>query len=60
MRIGALKESYAADQALFDTSTQRIWLVIGALALIAFPFGANDYWLYMACLGSGPINFLAG
>ena len=50
MRIGALKESYAADQALFDTSTQRLWLVLGALALIAFPFGANDYWLYMACL----------
>jgi branched-chain amino acid transport system permease protein len=52
MRIGALKESYAADQALFDTSTQRIWLMLGALALIAFPFGANDYWLYMACLVS--------
>ena len=24
--------------------------MIGALALVAFPFVANDYWLYMACL----------
>ena len=52
MRIGALKESYATDNALFDTSTQRFWFMIGALALAAFPFVANDYWLYMACLVS--------
>ena len=29
-----------------------IWFMIGALALAAFPFVANDYWLYMACLVS--------
>lgn len=52
MRIGALKESYAADQALFDTAFQRQMLALGALALIAFPFLANEYWLYLACLVS--------
>lgn len=52
MRIGALKESYGADQALFDTPVQRVWLAIGAAALAAFPFVANDYWLYLACLVS--------
>ena len=50
MRIGALKESYAADQALFDTPVQRAWIAVGALLLAAFPFVANDYWLYLACL----------
>ena len=33
MRIGALKQSYADDQALFDTPVQRVWLMLGALAL---------------------------
>lgn len=50
MRIGALKESYGADQALFDTPVQRLWLAAGAVLLVAFPFMANDYWLYLACL----------
>jgi len=50
MRIGALKASYVADQALFDTPVQRFWLAAGAVALVAFPFAANDYWLYLACL----------
>lgn len=50
MRIGALKASYAADQALFDTPVQRLWLALGSVALAIFPFAANDYWLYLACL----------
>ncbi len=50
MRIGALKDSYGADQALFDTAPQRLWLALGAVALLAFPFAASDYWLYLACL----------
>ena len=50
MRIGALKTSYAADAALFDTPVQRAWLALGAAALVAFPFAANDYLLYLACL----------
>lgn len=50
MRIGALKESYGADQALFDTPVQRAWIAAGAVLLAGFPFVANDYWLYLACL----------
>ena len=50
MRIGTLKESYVADATLFDSRTQKVWLAIGALLLVAFPFIANDYWLYLACL----------
>jgi branched-chain amino acid transport system permease protein len=50
MRIGSAKHSYAADQALFDTPTQRAWLGVLAAALVLFPFLANDYWLYLACL----------
>ena len=42
MRIGALKQSYADDQALFDTPVQRVGLMLGALALVAFPFIANE------------------
>jgi branched-chain amino acid transport system permease protein len=52
MRIGTLKESYIADAALFDSSTQHVWLAIGAAVLLLFPFMATDYWLYLACLVS--------
>ena len=50
MRIGAAKQSYVADAALFDTPTQRAWAAGLAIALVAFPFLANEYWLYLACL----------
>lgn len=50
MRIGAAKETYAADEALFDTSVQRGWLVGLFVLLAAFPFVAGPYWIYMACL----------
>ena len=50
MRIGAAKQTYADDAALFDTRVQRGWLLLLALALAAFPFVASEYWLYLACL----------
>ena len=50
MRIGSAKQSYAADAALFDSRTQQAWLVLLMLALVAFPFLAGEYWLYLACL----------
>ncbi len=50
MRIGSAKQSYDADAALFDTRTQQVWAAIGVLALLAFPFVASEYWLYLACL----------
>jgi branched-chain amino acid transport system permease protein len=50
MRIATAKTSYAADAALFDTSTQRAWAGFGLLVLVLFPFVASEYWLYLACL----------
>ncbi|SCY71144.1 branched-chain amino acid ABC transporter permease [Microvirga guangxiensis] len=50
MRIGTLKLSYAADEALFDTKVQWICLALLGLSLILFPFVAGPYWIYMACL----------
>ncbi|HLR77625.1 MAG TPA: branched-chain amino acid ABC transporter permease, partial [Burkholderiaceae bacterium] len=50
MRIGTAKYSYRHDEALFDSQTQYVWLAILAGALIAFPFMADEYWLYLACL----------
>jgi branched-chain amino acid transport system permease protein len=50
MRIGSAKQSYAADAALFDTRTQQAWALFGLLTLLAFPFIASEYWLYLACL----------
>ena len=41
MRIGAAKQSYRDDAALFDTRVQRGWLLTLALALVAFPFMAG-------------------
>lgn len=57
MRIGAAKQSYAADEALLDSRTQRIWLGVLALALVILPFVATQYWLYLTCLVG--INIIA-
>jgi branched-chain amino acid transport system permease protein len=43
MRIATAKQTYLADEALFDTRVQRAWLAL-------FPFVADAYWLYLACL----------
>lgn len=60
MRIGTAKESYAADEALFDTVTQRKWLLVLFLSLIVFPFIADEYWLYLACLVAINVASTAG
>ncbi len=52
MRIATAKENYQLDEALFDSSTQRVWVALLGLALVTYPFFANDYWLYLACLVS--------
>jgi len=57
MRIGTAKETYFADEALFDTRTQRVWLLVLAALLAVFPFVASQYWLYLACLVA--INVIA-
>jgi len=50
MRIGSAKQTYAADAALFDSTTQWVWLGVLTVALLVFPFFANEYWLYLVCL----------
>jgi branched-chain amino acid transport system permease protein len=60
MRIGSAKETYAADTALFDSTTQRAWIAIFAVALVAFPFVVDDYWLYLACLVAINVASTAG
>ncbi len=50
MRIGTARQDYMADEALFDTPTQRAWMGVLLAALVLYPFLANDYWLYLACL----------
>ena len=50
MRIGSAKETYAADAALFDSPTQRAWVLALASALIVYPFIASEYALYLSCL----------
>jgi branched-chain amino acid transport system permease protein len=60
MRIGSAKQSYAADAALFDSSTQRAWAAVLAIALVVFPFLADEYWLYFACLVAINIASAAG
>ena len=59
MRIGTLKESYAADAALFDSADPEggwPW----APHCWCFPFMASDYWLYLACLVSINVASSAG
>lgn len=66
MRIATLQESYVADAALFDSRTQQAWLAFGLLVLVLYPFLADDYWLYLACLvainvaSSAGLNILTG
>lgn len=50
MRIGSVKETYTHAAALFDSPTQKVWLGLLAVAIVAFPFLASNYWLYLACL----------
>ncbi len=50
MRIGTAKSTYQHDEALLDSRTQYFWLILLLCALIAFPFVADEYWLYLACL----------
>jgi branched-chain amino acid transport system permease protein len=57
MKIGAAKSSYAADEALFSTAVQRAWYAVLAMALLAFPFLASSYWLFLGCLVA--INIVA-
>ncbi len=66
MRIGDYKESYAADEALFRTTTSRAWLLVLFAALAVFPFVAGEYLTYLGNLvgvlfiGALGLNILTG
>jgi len=50
MRIGLARPDYAADEALIESPTQWAWIAVLFVALVGFPFVADEYWLYLACL----------
>jgi branched-chain amino acid transport system permease protein len=66
LRIGDFQESYAGDEALFRTPTQRVWLGVLVVGLAAVPLVAGEYLLYLANLvgvlliGAIGLNLLTG
>ncbi len=50
MRIGDAKQTYLADEAIWTSSTQKIWFALLLAVLLAFPFMASSYLLYLGCL----------
>ena len=50
MRIGDAKQSYEADEAIWTSQTQKLWLGLFLLILLVFPFVVNSYLLYLGCL----------
>ncbi len=50
MRIGDAKQNYLADEAIWTSSTQKVWLALLLAALLIFPLLASSYLLYLGCL----------
>lgn len=50
MRIGDAVSTYSADEAIFRTNTQRVWMGVLLALLAVFPFAANPYTLFLGCL----------
>lgn len=50
MRTGVFHETFAAEERLWDSATQRRWIVAFALALFTLPLWGSDYMLAMACI----------
>jgi branched-chain amino acid transport system permease protein len=50
MRIATAKESYAADEAILKTDTQKVWMAVLLVSLALWPFLANDYWMFLTVL----------
>jgi branched-chain amino acid transport system permease protein len=63
---GDFKETYQDDIKIFQTSFVKFWLLILGLTLLAFPFLASKYLIYLANLsgvaiiGALGINLLTG
>ena len=66
MRIGDAVSTYTADETIFRTQTQRVWMCILLLGLVLFPFTASPYLLYLGVLigisviSATGLNILAG
>jgi len=66
MRCGDFKETYIQDEAIFQSLFVKFWLCILFLFLLAFPFMANAYLLYVAnmigfaIIGAIGLNLLTG
>lgn len=50
MRIGVFHETYASEEQLWDSRTQRVWMLAFTVALLALPFYGSDYVLTMATI----------
>jgi len=50
MRIGDFRETYAQDEALWPTATQRAWMLALLAALAVLPFFASGYVVGLACI----------
>jgi branched-chain amino acid transport system permease protein len=49
MRVADFKLSYRADEALFDSLPKQFWMALLVIALLAYPWFAGDYLIYMGC-----------
>ncbi len=50
MRIGDAVSTYSADEAIFRTNTQLVWMGILLVIMLAFPIIVNPYLLFLGCL----------
>jgi len=50
MRTAVFHETFAAEQRLWDSPTQRGWMLAFVLVLFTLPLWGSDYMLAMACI----------
>ena len=50
MKIATAKETYAADESILKTDTQRVWMAIFLVGLVLLPAVADDYWMFLTVL----------
>lgn len=50
MRTGVFFESFQAEERLWNSPTQRWWMMVFVIVLFTMPFWASKYILAMACI----------
>ena len=66
MRIRDFRQSYAHDEAIWQTPVSRAWLAGLFVALLLFPFTANGYIMGLACalgihvIAAAGLNIMTG